>query len=78
MKVIVRYFASIKDYTGIKRETLVLEDEKTIGELLILLKSRYGFESSPIISVVNREYVKPERNLHEGDIIALFPPVSGG
>ena len=31
-----------------------------------------------LLFAVNQEYAEPEREIHEGDELALFPPVSGG
>jgi molybdopterin converting factor small subunit len=40
------------------------------------LKEKYGFGSRILISL-NHEFGKNEE-LHDGDVVALFPPVSGG
>jgi len=32
----------------------------------------------PVVTAVNREYVRGEHRLREGDEVALIPPVSGG
>jgi molybdopterin synthase catalytic subunit len=35
-------------------------------------------EPAGLLYAVNREYADPERELHDGDEVALIPPVSGG
>ena len=79
MQVTVRYFASIKDYTGVKMETIELSPDSTMRNLLDYIVSRYGnVGSSKLLTAVNGEYVNQDQILSEGDVVALFPPVSGG
>ncbi len=81
MRVTVRLFASLREAAG--RESLVLElpDQTTIRELV----DKVGQEvpairdaAGAIYAAVNDAYVNPDTSLHEGDRVALFPPVSGG
>ena len=77
MKVLVRYFASVRDYTGKDGEMRELGDGMTLGDLLTILRSMYNLDSY-VLTAVNMEYVGLDTILHEGDTVALFPPVSGG
>ena len=79
MQVTVRYYASLRDYTGLNRETLELSSKSTIDDLLELLSSRYtDFGDMQILTAVNGEYAKGDLMLSEEDVVAIFPPVSGG
>ena len=80
MKVKLKYFASIAEYVGKKGEEIELSGGTTIDDLLVAVKSQHdallGMES--IIVAVNGEYNEGSTPLNEGDVVALFPPVSGG
>ena len=71
------YFGSVKDITGIHSEKV--DSPATLNELNELLISRF-----PQLSVVsyrlsvNRILVTDNRQLLEGDEIALLPPFAGG
>ena len=81
MEVTVLYFATLRDYRGLRQERLTLPDRATVADLKAILCERHGNLTSALeaaILSVNREYAYDEDELHEGDEVALFPPVSGG
>ncbi len=61
-------------------EDMELQDDTIVSNLVEALKERFkGFEAmSNVIIAVNGAYVDPNTLLEDGDIVALFPPVSGG
>jgi len=77
----VKLFAILRDRAGVADLALDLPDGATVaqakGPLLARLPlladhlDRCGF-------AVNLAYVKPDVPLHDGDELALIPPVSGG
>ncbi len=81
MQVRVLLFGALKDLLARESETIELPDRATVEELL----HRYvrnapqiqKFADSLAIAV-NREYASSAQILHEGDEVALLPPVSGG
>jgi molybdopterin converting factor subunit 1 len=81
MEVTVRYFAGHRDIVGRSEEHVELHDGATIGTLWELLVARYprlsGY-SGRLLYAVNQEFSTLESELHDGDEIALIPPVSGG
>ena len=92
MLVKVRAFASIREFLGRERE-LELKAGSTLGDLLDILAStnrrfkEAAFEESGqlrdwVMLMINRKMIDPfqalETELHEGDEIAIFPPVAGG
>lgn len=81
MEVTVLYFATLRDHTGLREERIRLQEGSTTADLKSLLRTRHdnleqALESA--IVAVNREFAFPEDELHDGDEVALFPPVSGG
>ena len=71
------YFGSVMDITGINAETV--DTPATLNELNEFLHNRY-----PRLSVmsyrlsVNRQLITDNRQLIDGDEIALLPPFAGG
>lgn len=81
MHVDVLFFGALKDLRGREKETVELPEPATVAEFL-----RGFFAVAPQLEkyvgslaiAVNREYALPTQILHDGDEVALLPPVSGG
>ena len=81
MKIRVLYFATLRDLTGKRQESLELPEGSTVGHLRELLAKRGDRLAQTLATAliaINREFAFPEEEIHEGDEIAVFPPVSGG
>ena len=83
MQVRVLYFGILREAAGIPEEQVELDESSTAGDLLRILRARASnrdmdsvWESLAV--AVNREYASAADTLHEGDEVALLPPVSGG
>ncbi len=77
----IKYFASARELTGIKSETINLEDTATLSDLVNILINKYPngngrFEH--FLFAVNHEYSDLKQSFKSGDEVAVFPPVSGG
>ena len=80
MKINIKYFASIKEWTGLKEETIELTENITAEELRKFIVKRYNkleIEGT-ILVAVNGSFVDPKYLIKSADEVALFPPVSGG
>ncbi len=81
MQVRVIYFGMLREIAGREREVVDLPDPATVGELYAQLQQRApklrDFRAA-IALAVNCEYADGSAALHDGDEIALIPPVSGG
>ena len=81
MQVRVVYFGVLRDMAGLEHESVDLADGTRLAELYSELQSRIPdlnkFQSSIALSI-NYEYAALESPLHDGDEVALLPPVSGG
>jgi molybdopterin converting factor subunit 1 len=81
MRIHVRFFAILKDRAGVSELQLDLPDESTVeiarSEIAVRFPSIAGMMDR-VAFAVNREYVKRESVLRDGDELALIPPVSGG
>lgn len=80
MKVRVLFFGHLKDRTG-ECEQVMLPSPATVQDMLNILCERHP-ELSQWLGftriAVNMEYASPDTLLHDGDEVALLPPVSGG
>ncbi|HEY1731181.1 MAG TPA: molybdopterin converting factor subunit 1 [Terriglobales bacterium] len=81
MQVRVLYLGVLREIAGREREVLDLRDVATVGELFAQLQQRtpklQDFRGA-IALAVNYEYADGSAALHDGDEVALIPPVSGG
>src|SRR5919201_5096763 len=81
MRVRLLFFGMLKEVSGREGVQLEMPDGSRVSDFL----GRYGGtkpELQPYYDViavaVNQEYREPETVLHDGDEVALIPPVSGG
>src|ERR671939_576026 len=73
MPVTVRLFAGLRERAGWSSRQI---EAPTVGEVWPVLG--LGEEPDGLLYAVNREYAGRERELRDGDEVALIPPVSGG
>jgi len=88
-----RYYAYLREVTGLREEEIALEEGSTVADLVEKLVKRYGeplrryiltedMELRPNIAVaVNGVKVSEEplrKTLREGDTVVILPPISGG
>jgi MoaE-MoaD fusion protein len=81
VRVRVLFFGAARDAAGHSEVDIVLEDSATAAEAFkeVLEKfpelRRFG---RSLLFAVNQEYAKADREVRDGDELAVFPPVSGG
>jgi molybdopterin synthase catalytic subunit len=73
MPVTVRLFAGLRERAGWSQREL---DAATVGDVWAMLD--IGDEPAGLLYAVNKEYAPRDRQLADGDEVALIPPVSGG
>lgn len=81
MQVRVVYFGVLRDLAGREQEAVELNAPARLADLYAGLQQRLpGLEkfAGSIALSVNYEYATLETLLHDGDEVALLPPVSGG
>lgn len=81
MRIRARFFAALREAAGLSALELEAPEGLRVGDLLDRLRAEHprlgpALEQSRV--AVNYEYVGPDFRLHEGDEVALIPPVSGG
>jgi MoaE-MoaD fusion protein len=81
MRVTVKLFARLREAAGAGRLERELSVGATLGDLLAQLRAEFpalADSAARTIVALNHEFAAPESALHDGDEVALFPPVSGG
>jgi molybdopterin converting factor subunit 1 len=81
MQINVRLFAILRDAAGTADLVLDLPEDATVALLAEPLLARYpalGRHLPRVAYAVNRSYASRDTRLHDGDEVALIPPVSGG
>ncbi len=73
MTVVVRLFAGLRERAGWSTREVEAATVAAVWPELGL-----GEEPEGLLYAVNREYAERERELQDGDEVALIPPVSGG
>ena len=71
--VTVRVFAGLRERAGWSQREV---EAATVADVWPALE--LGDEPRGLLYAVNREYAPPERELADGDEVAVIPPVSGG
>src|SRR5579872_2539895 len=81
MQVHVLFFGMMADAAGHRNQQISLPSAATVQDLLSDCAKQFpGIEQfyGSIAISVNQEYADRNASLHEGDEVALLPPVSGG
>ncbi len=81
MRIQVKLFAILRDQAGQSETSLELPEGATVQQARKQL-----MEAMPTIAsymdrvafAINLSYARPESILHDGDELAVLPPVSGG
>ena len=81
MKVVVLYFAVLRDLVGLDREELSLEGPVSVQVLGGLLEARHPELAGRLAVVrfaIDETFVRADASVHDGAVVALIPPVAGG
>jgi len=81
VQIQVLFFGVLKQALGGAGESLDLPEASDVAALVRVFAQRSSNQQVPwsaLAVAVNREYASKETVLHEGDEVALLPPVSGG
>jgi molybdopterin converting factor subunit 1 len=81
VNVRIRLFASFREAVGGGTLDWNAPEGATVAEVVAALRETYpglGPAAEKALLAVNQEYVGGDLELHDGDELALIPPVSGG
>jgi molybdopterin converting factor small subunit len=81
MRVRMRLFGPLREIAGFPEQWIELFEGDSVGDLLQAVRLM-GVVPGKLLDAsavaVNQEYAKPASVLHDGDEVAILPPVSGG
>lgn len=79
MKIQTVFFATYKELAGVGSLEVELDEGATVGTLIDRLRSEAcpALPEDPAVAV-NLTYARANELLHDGDEVALIPPVAGG
>jgi MoaE-MoaD fusion protein len=81
MRIKVLFFGFTHDLTGLREELVELGEGENVQGLRRFYENRFprlGELAGSLLFAVNQQIADPLAVLHEGDEVALMPPVSGG
>ncbi|MFN3587489.1 MAG: molybdopterin converting factor subunit 1 [Moraxellaceae bacterium] len=84
--ITILYFARFREKLGLAQEQLALpaQEDVTVQTVIDHLAARGGqwaelFECERgVLAAINQDMASREMRVHDGDELALFPPVTGG
>mgnify|MGYP001326076810 CR=1 FL=1 len=81
--MIIKYFAWLKNITNKEEEEIFDDSIKNINGLKHYLIAKYPnikkhIENKTVRFAINLEYTIKNKKIQKKDVIAIFPPVSGG
>jgi molybdopterin synthase catalytic subunit len=81
MQINVRLFAGLRERAGVKSLAVTVPEGAAVADVIEAANRAAGGAlsmSGKIMYALNREYVETTAEVHDGDELALIPPVSGG
>jgi len=81
MRIRVKLFAILRERAGMSELSLELPADATVASVAEIIASRHPAirDFLPRVAfAVNQDYALRDAVLHDGDELALIPPVSGG
>lgn len=77
MAVNVKFFASLREYTGVAETRMDFQDGLSVEQLWSVVMPDKEMPLNTLASI-NMEYVELSESVQDGDEVAFFPPVTGG
>ncbi len=81
MRLRVKLFATYRDIVGVKELAWTANDGEGLDDFLEAFLGKYprlaGHRDTMLLAV-NHAFAPPGAVLHDGDEVAIMPPVSGG
>jgi molybdopterin synthase sulfur carrier subunit len=75
MSIQVKFFASLREKVGLSDTTI--EHASTASEVWDIATDNMAKPANLLVAI-NLDYAKLTAEIHDGDEVAFFPPVTGG
>jgi len=77
MSIKVYYFASLKEHVGHSEHELDFIQSLTVNEVWLQANAELVLPKNTL-AAINMDYVDWDSLVSDGDVVAFFPPVTGG
>ncbi len=76
----IRYFATLRDLSGVEEEDYPVQGTSYVEEVYSELKTRHPALNGQknVLFALNEKFADPQTTVSNDDVLAIFPPVSGG
>ena len=81
MRITIRLFASLRELTGESSAQVDIPEGSRAADAWEACVQRWpalATRRQSTVLAINQEFAKPDVVVHDGDEVALLPPVSGG
>ncbi len=82
MTITIKFFATFRDLAGTADQSMQIGDGMAVADVIEKLEQQYpkfgGKLDKLALTAVNETYVQRQKELRPNDVVAFFPPVSGG
>jgi molybdopterin synthase sulfur carrier subunit len=77
MSIKVYYFASLKEHVGSSEHELEFTQSLTVKDVWFQANAELVLPKNTL-AAINMDYVEWDSLVSDGDVVAFFPPVTGG
>jgi len=77
MSIKIYYFASLKEYVGSSEHELDFTQFLTVNDVWLEANGDLILPKNTLVAI-NMDYVTLDSLVSDGDVVAFFPPVTGG
>jgi molybdopterin synthase sulfur carrier subunit len=77
MSIKVYYFASLKEHVGSSEHELDFTQSLTVKDVWFQANAELVLPKNTL-AAINMDYVEWDSLVSDGDVVAFFPPVTGG
>ena len=77
MSIKVYYFASLKEHVGSSEHELDFTQSLTVNDVWFQANAEVVLPKNTL-AAINMDYVDWDSLVSDGDVVAFFPPVTGG
>lgn len=77
MTITVKFFSSLRESLNISTQSLNSNEIQTVNDAWNIATNGAQMPDNVLVAI-NMDYVERHHQVHDGDEIAFFPPVTGG